>query len=161
MPHGVPTDKKVQNGEFITMDFGATYKGYHSDMTRTVAVGKISDKMANVYDTVLSANLKGIAEIKSGVAAKTVDNAARSVIQKSGYGEFFVHSTGHGMGLDIHESPNVTIGNGELLKAGEIITVEPGIYLPDEFGVRIEDMLCVEENSAYNLTNYKKSLIII
>lgn len=161
LPHGVPTDKKVQNGEFITMDFGATYKGYHSDMTRTVAVGKISDKMANVYDTVLSANLKGVAEIKSGVAAKTVDNAARSVIQKSGYGEFFVHSTGHGVGLDIHESPNVTIGNGELLKAGEIITVEPGIYLPDEFGVRIEDMLCVEENSAYNLTNYKKSLIII
>lgn len=161
MPHGVPTDKPVKKGELITLDFGAIYEGYHSDMTRTVALGEINDKQREVYDTVLKAQLNSIASIKAGVTGKDADEAARSVIRNAGYGEYFGHGTGHGVGVEIHEFPTVSPANDKPLEAGNIVTVEPGIYLPGEFGVRIEDMVFVTETGCRNLTNCPKELIIL
>lgn len=160
MPHGVPDDKKIEIGDFVTMDYGAVVNGYHSDMTRTVAVGKVSAKQKEIYNTVLNAQLAAIEKIKAGVLLKDADYAARGVIEKAGYGDYFRHSTGHGVGVEIHESPNLSPKATGKLKAGNIVTVEPGIYLPDEFGVRIEDMVYVTENGCVNLTNTDKNLII-
>lgn len=161
MPHGVPGDRCVENGDFVTMDFGAVYGGYHSDMTRTVAVGSASQEMRRVYDTVLAANEAAEEKVSAGVTCASVDRAARGLIEQAGYGEFFSHSTGHGVGLEIHESPNVSFKNTAELVCGQIITVEPGIYLPGKFGVRIEDMLAVTKNGYLNLTKSPKGLIII
>ena len=161
MPHGVPSDKTVKAGDFITMDFGAVYKGYHSDMTRTVAVGFATDEMQRVYDTVLKANLAAIDVVREGVTAAEVDLAARNLIKSVGYGEYFTHSTGHGVGLEIHEAPNVGFKNEKNLLNGQVITIEPGIYLEGKFGVRTEDMVVVTKNGCNNLTNAPKSLIII
>lgn len=161
MPHGVPCDKKIEKGDFITMDFGAVVDGYHSDMTRTVAVGEISSKQAEVYETVLSAQLASLAVLKSGVACFDADEAARSVIRNAGYGEFFGHGTGHGVGIEIHEQPRLSPKSSQILEAGDVVTVEPGIYLPDEFGVRIEDMAFITENGYENLTKSPKKLIIL
>lgn len=160
MPHGVPDNKKIETGDFVTMDYGAVVNGYHSDMTRTVAVGKVSEKQKKVYDTVLEAQLASLEIIRSGVLLKDADSAARGVIENAGFGEFFRHSTGHGVGVEIHEAPNLSPKADGRLKTGNIVTVEPGIYLPDEFGVRIEDMVCVTENGCINLTNTGKNLII-
>ncbi len=161
MPHGTPADVKVKNGDFVTMDFGAVCGGYHSDMTRTVAVGSVSDEMQKVYDTVLKANLKALEAVKAGVTADTVDLAARDIIKSAGYGEYFTHSTGHGVGLDIHEAPTVSFKNTAPLESGMVITVEPGVYIKGKFGVRIEDMVVVTKNGCNNLTKAPKSLIII
>ncbi len=161
MPHGVPDNKIIKSGDFITMDFGATYKGYHSDMTRTVAVGFATDEMKKVYNTVLEANLAAIETVCEGVKASEVDLAARSIIKSAGYGEYFTHSTGHGVGLEIHEAPTVSFKNEKNLASGQIITIEPGIYLEGKFGVRIEDMVVVTKNGCNNLTKANKSLIII
>lgn len=161
MPHGVPSDKKVEKGDFITMDFGAVVDGYHSDMTRTVAVGQVSTKQAEVYETVLSAQNNCLGMLRSGVTCKDADAAARDVIKNAGYGEFFGHGTGHGVGIEIHEAPTLNPRSGEILKTGDIVTVEPGIYLPSEFGVRIEDMAFIIENGIENLTKSPKNLIIL
>ena len=162
MPHGVPTDKKVENGDFITLDFGAVINGYCSDMTRTVAVGFASDEMKWVYSTVLEAQQKVIDTVKAGVFCSGADNAARSVIEAAGYGEYFSHSTGHGVGLEIHEMPTLSKKATDVkLRAGQIVTDEPGIYLPEKFGVRIEDMLLVQKNGCKNLTKAEKHLIIL
>ncbi len=161
LPHGVPSDKKVENGDFITMDFGAVYKGYHSDMTRTVAVGNISDEQRKVYETVLAAQLKALDGVKAGVNCCDADAIARDVITKAGYGDFFRHGLGHGVGVEIHEAPTVSPKGNVTLRENMIITIEPGIYLPNRFGVRIEDMVCVTENGCKNLTNADKSLIIL
>lgn len=162
MPHGVPTDKKVEKGDFITMDYGAVYGGYLSDMTRTVAVGYATDEMQKVYDTVLSAQQKVIETVKAGVSCDEADRAARDVIVGNGYGDFFTHSTGHGVGLEIHEMPGLRLGaTKDLLRAGQVVTDEPGIYLPDKFGVRIEDMLLITKNGCKNLTKSEKRLIIL
>lgn len=161
MPHGVPTDKPVKKGEFITLDFGAVYEGYHSDMTRTVALGNVSDEQIFVYNTVLQAQLNSIAFIKAGVTGKAADEAARSVIRNAGYGDCFGHSTGHGVGVEIHEFPNVSYTNEKPLPAGSVVTVEPGIYLPGKFGVRIEDMVRVTADGCENLTDCTKELIIL
>lgn len=160
-PHGVPTDKKVENGDFITMDYGAIVDGYHSDMTRTVAVGNIGDKQKNVYETVLKAQLCALELIKSGVKCAEVDKAARETIAEAGYGEYFRHSTGHGVGVEIHEKPNLSPKATDSLQLGNVVTVEPGIYIPGEFGVRIEDMAFVTENGYENLTKASKELIIL
>lgn len=160
MPHGVPDHKKIETGDFVTMDYGAVVNGYHSDMTRTVAVGKVSEKQKKVYETVLNAQLAALDIIKSGVLLKDGDSAARNVIENAGFGECFRHSTGHGVGVEIHEAPNLSPKAEGRLKVGNIVTVEPGIYLPDEFGVRIEDMVYVTENGCVNLTNAPKELII-
>lgn len=161
MPHGVPSDKKIENGDFITMDFGTVINGYHSDMTRTVAVGFATDEMKNVYNTVLNAQQNCLNKIKAGVSCKDGDDFARSIINSAGYGQYFTHSTGHGVGVEIHEFPNLSPASDSILQVGNIVTVEPGIYIPEKFGVRIEDMALITENSCYNLTNAPKDLIIL
>lgn len=162
LPHGVPTDKRVEKGDFVTMDFGAVVNGYMSDMTRTVAVGFVTDEMQKVYDTVLAANIKAADEIKAGMLCKEADAIARGIITEAGYGAFFGHGLGHGVGLMIHEAPNLSPrAGGAVLRAGQIVTDEPGIYLPGKFGVRIEDMLLVRKNNCKNLTKAPKHLIIL
>lgn len=161
MPHGVPDGKLIENGDFVTMDFGAVVEGYHSDMTRTVAVGYATDKMIEVYETVLAAMDMAKEKIADGVLCSEVDFAARDVITKKGYGEYFTHSTGHSVGLEIHESPSLALKCEKKLKIGNVVTDEPGIYIENEFGVRIEDMVVVTKNGGKTITNCKKSLIIL
>ncbi|MBO5745618.1 MAG: aminopeptidase P family protein [Clostridia bacterium] len=161
MPHGVPDGNIIKNGDFITMDFGAVYNGYHSDMTRTVAVGFATDKMQLVYNTVLNAQLVAEKAVRAGVNCCDVDFAAREVIKNNGFGEYFTHSNGHGVGLEIHEKPNVAPSSVDILRSGMVISNEPGIYIEGEFGVRIEDMLLVTDEGSKNLTNCEKSLIIL
>ena len=160
-PHGVPTDKKVCNGDFITMDYGAVVNGYHSDMTRTIAVGEISSAQAEVYETVLEAQLRALATLKEGVKGCEADAAARNYINEKGYGEYFRHSTGHGVGLEIHEKPNLSPKNYKRLQSGNVVTIEPGIYIPGSFGVRIEDMAIITKNSCEILTKISKKMIKI
>ena len=160
-PHGVPTEKEIQAGDFVTMDFGCIVDGYCSDMTRTVAVGHVTDEMQTVYDTVLNAQLAGIAACKAGVTGREVDGAARKVIADAGYGNAFGHGFGHGVGLEIHEAPTAGPRGETPLPAGSIVTAEPGIYLPGKFGVRIEDMLYVIEDGCINLTEAPKQLVIL
>lgn len=159
MPHGVPGDKKIESGDFVTLDFGAVFEGYHSDMTRTVAIGKVSDEHIRVYDTVLKAQENALKNIRAGVTGEEADAFARSVIEKAGYGEYFRHSTGHGTGVEIHEAPALSKNNKKPLLSGNIITVEPGIYIPGKFGVRIEDMCVVTDGGVVNLTAAPKELI--
>lgn len=161
LPHGVPTDKKIENGDFITMDYGATTEFYHSDMTRTVAVGEVSSKQAEVYETVLKAQKAGLEAIKAGVDCKAVDAVSRKIIADTGYGEYFGHGLGHGVGVEIHELPTLNPSSKAVLEAGHIVTVEPGIYLPGQFGVRIEDMALVTADGCVNLTECEKKLIIL
>ncbi len=161
MPHGVPSNKKIEYGDFITMDFGTIINGYHSDMTRTVAVGFATDEMKNVYDAVLRAQQNCLDNLKVGVSCKDGDEFARSVIRDSGYGQYFTHSTGHGVGVEIHEFPNLSPASDSILQVGNIVTVEPGIYIPEKFGVRIEDMALITVDSCVNLTEAKKDLIIL
>lgn len=161
LPHGVPSDKPLENGDFITFDIGSVYDGYHSDMTRTVALGCASDEMKEVYSVVINAHQKACEVIKQGNTCADVDNAARNYISEKGYGEFFGHTTGHGVGLEIHEKPTVYLTNDTILKSSMIITNEPGIYLPDKFGVRIEDMYLVTENGYEDLATIDKELIIL
>lgn len=161
MPHGVPGDEVIAPGDFITMDFGTMYNGYCSDMTRTVALGSVTEEMKTVYHTVLEAQLAGIAAARPGVTGREIDMAARQVIEKAGYGPFFGHGFGHSLGLEIHEAPNANLANTEPLPEGAVISAEPGIYLPGRFGVRIEDMLWLRNGGAKNLTNAPKELIIL
>ncbi len=161
-PHGVPTDKPIQKGDFVTMDFGALYKGYHADMTRTVAVGEITDRQRSVYDTVLRAQKAALQGVRAGISGKEADAFARDVIRAAGYGEYFGHGTGHGVGVEIHEAPRLSpLAPDTPLPAGAVVTVEPGIYLEGEFGVRIEDMVVLTEKGNENLTKAKKDLIIL
>ena len=161
MPHGVPTDKPVASGDFITMDFGCIYGGYCSDMTRTVAVGSVTEEMDKVYHTVLRAQLEGIAATKAGVAGKTVHEAGAAVIREAGYGAYFGHGFGHSLGVEIHESPNASPANDKPLPAGAVISAEPGIYLPGRFGVRIEDVVVVKEDGCEDITLAPKELLIL
>lgn len=161
MPHGVPGDRKLQKGDFITMDFGVIYQGYCSDMTRTVALGYATDEMKKVYQTVLDAQLAGIAISKAGVSGKEIDGAARGVISDAGYGEFFGHGYGHSLGLEIHEDPNCNPRNEQPLPLHAVCSAEPGIYLPGKFGVRIEDVVIMEENGCVDITKSPKNLIIL
>lgn len=161
LPHGVPSDKKIEKGDFVTMDFGAVTDFYHSDMTRTVAVGEISTKQIQVYETVLEAQLKGLEAVRAGVPCRDVDSVARNIIKDKGYGNFFGHGLGHGVGVEIHESPSLNPSSDLIFQQGHIVTIEPGIYLPGEFGVRIEDMAVVTEDGCNNLTLAKKELIIL
>ena len=161
MPHAVPGMRKVREGDFITMDFGCVYKGYCSDMTRTVALGRPSDEMRNVYDIVLQAQLAGIAAAKAGVTGAAIDGAARKVIQDAGYGSYFGHSFGHSLGIDIHEAPNAAPGNDKPMPDGTVISAEPGIYLPGRFGVRIEDVMILRPDGAQVITKAPKALLVL
>ena len=161
LPHGVPSDKKVQTGDFLLLDFGCVTDGYHSDMTRTAAVGKINNRQREIYDIVLNAQIKAIEAIKPGVKCSEIDGIARKIIGMAGYEENFGHGLGHGVGLEIHEHPNFSPNCDTILEPGMVISVEPGIYLPDEFGVRIEDLAAVTEKGCEILTKSQKSLEII
>ena len=161
MPHGVPGDEIVRDGDFFTMDFGCLKNGYCSDMTRTVAVGHVTDEMKKVYDTVLEAQLAGIAAAKAGVPGMDIHNAAVKVISDAGYGPYFGHGFGHSLGLEIHEAPNANPANRLPMPAGAVISAEPGIYIPGRFGVRIEDMLWLTETGNINLTKAPKELIVL
>ena len=161
MPHGVPGDRRVAAGDFVTMDFGCRKNGYCSDMTRTVAVGIPTDEMRSVYQTVLNAQLAGIAAAKAGVTGERVDAAARKVISDAGYGDYFGHSFGHSLGLDIHEHPVAAPGVHGRLPEHTVISAEPGIYLPGKFGVRIEDVMHLTADGAEILTRSPKNLIIL
>lgn len=161
MPHGVAGERVIREGDFITMDFGVLYYGYCSDMTRTVAVGYATDEMKKVYDTVLQAQLAGIAASKAGVPGKDVDGAARKVIEEAGYGPYFGHGYGHSLGLEIHEAPNPNARNEEPLPVNAVCSAEPGIYLPGKFGVRIEDVVIFKEDGCENITHSPKNLIIL
>ncbi len=160
-PHAVPCDRKIQEGDFVTIDFGCVVNGYCSDTTRTVAVGQPTEEMRKVYDTVLQAQLAGIAAAKAGVAGQDIDGAARKVIEDAGYGEYFGHSFGHSLGIEIHENPNAAPSNPDPMPVGAVISAEPGIYLPGKFGVRIEDVLILNEEGCENITKYPKELIIL
>lgn len=161
MPHGIPSDKKIESGDFVTFDFGAIYKDYHSDMTRTVAVGEISDKQRDVYETVLKAQKRAIDAVAAGKSCFDIDKIARDIIEEKGYGKYFGHGLGHGVGIEIHEFPTVSPRSQTVLEPGHVITIEPGIYIPGEFGVRIEDMIYVTENGVKNITNCPKELTIL
>lgn len=159
LPHGRASEKAIASGDFVTMDFGAVYAGYHSDMTRTVVVGQASDQQRQIYEVVLQAQITGLAAIKPGASCKEVDAAARSIIQAAGYGEYFGHGLGHGVGLAIHEDPRLSPAYDCILAEGMAVTVEPGIYLPDWGGVRIEDTVVVSVSGADILTESSKNLI--
>lgn len=161
MPHAVPGERKIQRGDFITMDFGVVYQGYCSDMTRTVALGSVTEEMKQVYETVLRAQLAGIAATRAGVTGCEIDGAARKVISDAGYGEYFGHGYGHCVGLEIHESPNCSPANDKPMPARCVSSAEPGIYLPGKFGVRIEDCLIITEDGCEILTKSPKNLIIL
>lgn len=159
MPHGVPTDKPLKSGELILMDFGAVYEGYHSDMTRTVSLGEPSEEAERVYSIVLEAQNRCLAAAKEGLSCKRLDQIARDFIAANGYGDNFGHGLGHSVGMEIHESPAANTRDETILRENMIMTVEPGIYLPGKFGVRIEDFVAIKQNSAFNLTNAPKNLI--
>ena len=161
LPHGVATDRVIQAGDFVTMDFGVLYNGYCSDMTRTVAVGFATEEMEKVYNTVLQAQLAGLATTKAGVVGKEIDAAARKVITDAGYGAYFGHGYGHSLGLEVHESPNPNPGNDNPMPAGAVASAEPGIYLPGKFGVRIEDVVIFTADGCENITKSPKNLIIV
>ena len=162
LPHGIPSEKPVCRGEFITMDFGAVVDGYHSDMTRTVALGTVSDEQRVVYDTVLTAQKASLAVLRAGLSCVEGDEAARRVIEAAGYGDCFGHGTGHGVGVEIHEEPRLSPrAEGQMLRSGNVVTVEPGIYVPGRFGVRIEDMALITEDGCRNLTHTPKELLYL
>ena len=161
LPHGVPGDKVIQSGDFVTMDFGSIKHGYCSDMTRTVAVGSASEEMRNVYDTVLRAQLAGIAAARAGVPGREIDAAARKVISDVGYGKYFGHGFGHSLGLDIHEWPNANPSGETPMPAGAVCSAEPGIYIPGRFGVRIEDVMVIRETGAEIITRAPKELLVL
>lgn len=158
LPHGNPSDKKIKEGELITIDFGTIYNGYHSDITRTFWLGKLKDKeLIEMYEVLKEAQMLGKKAVKAGVTTNEIDKVCRDYITEKGYGKYFVHSTGHGLGIDVHELPNVT-GNKELntvLEPGMIITVEPGIYIPSVGGIRIEDDVLVTKDGHEVLSKIK------
>jgi Xaa-Pro aminopeptidase len=161
LPHGSTSKAKIQNGDSVIMDVGATVDEYFGDLTRTVFVGSASAKQREIYDIVLRAQEKAIAVAKPGIPASNVDKAARGVIKEAGYGERFTHRVGHGLGLEVHEEPSVTATCKTVLKPGMAFTVEPGIYLPQEFGVRIEDNIAVTEEGRMTIGACEKTLTII
>jgi Xaa-Pro aminopeptidase len=160
-PHAVPSHNLVQKGQFVTMDFGCVVGGYCSDMTRTVAVGEPSDEMRLVYETVLKAQLAGIAAAHGGVTGSAVHNAAAKVIADAGYGDYFGHGFGHSLGIEIHENPRFSSAWDKVIPAGACLSAEPGIYLPGKFGVRIEDVVMLTQDGCIDITHSPKELIIL
>jgi len=161
LPHGEPSDKLIEKGEFLTLDFGAVIDGYCGDMTRTIAIGSATREMRTVYDIVLEAQLAAIDFIKAGVRCFDADKVARDIITNAGYGEYYPHGLGHGVGTLVHEAPTLNAKSEEILEKNMVITIEPGIYIPDKFGVRIEDLAIVTDFGIINKVESKKELIII
>lgn len=161
LPHARATTKRIRNGELVTLDFGCTVCGYNSDITRTVAVGKVSQKARRIYDVVLGAQLDAIESAKGDMSAKDLDGVARKRITKEGYGKYFIHSLGHGLGLQVHERPRVSFLSTERLLRGSVITVEPGVYIPGFGGVRIEDDVLLTARGCEVLSSAPKEFMII
>ncbi len=161
LPHGVATDRVICEGDFVTMDFGVVYGGYCSDMTRTVAVGFATERMKEVYETVLRAQEAGIAASRAGATGAQIDGAARQVIADAGYGAYFGHGYGHSIGMQCHEAPNCNPSSKTPMAVGMVSSAEPGIYLPGKFGVRIEDLVIFTADGCENITNSPKNLIIV
>ena len=159
--HAQPGEEKLQAGDFLVMDFGCIYKGYCSDMTRTLVIGQPSEKHLEIYNTVLKAQLAALAAIKPGLKGKDVDAVARNIIAEAGYGDYFGHGLGHSVGLDIHENPRFSMAEENVIEEGMVLTVEPGIYLPGFGGVRIEDMVVVTKDGYENFTHSPKELIVV
>ncbi|HHX62073.1 MAG TPA: aminopeptidase P family protein [Epulopiscium sp.] len=161
LPHAVPGDVLLKEGDFVVMDFGCIYNGYCSDMTRTILIGEPTEKHVEIYNTVLFANQEALKAIKPGKTGKEIDAIARKIIADKGYGDYFGHGLGHSVGLDIHESPRLSVADDTKLEVGMVVTVEPGIYIPNFGGVRIEDLVVVTEDGIENLTYSPKELIVI
>jgi Xaa-Pro aminopeptidase len=161
LPHGRASEKRIEEGDFILIDFGSDFSGYHSDQTRTLICGKPSPKQENIYQIVRDAHDKAIEKVRPGIPICEVDSAARDYIQDQGYGDYFGHGTGHGIGLAVHEDPAVNIENKDLLREGMVFTIEPGIYIPDWGGVRIEDMVRVTSQGSEVLTYLPTELKIV
>lgn len=161
MPHGTASGKLIENGDFVTLDFGCVIGGYCSDMTRTVAVGYATDEMCEIYNIVLSAQKRVLDNIAINIPCKSCDAFARDFIEQKGYGKNFGHATGHSVGIEIHECPNLSSRSSEILCDGNVVTVEPGIYIDSKFGVRIEDLVQITPENAINLTKSQKDLLII
>jgi Xaa-Pro aminopeptidase len=161
LPHGVASDKVIETGDFVTLDFGAYYKGYASDMTRTVSVGEPSDKLKEIYNVVLESQLLAMEKIKPGMTGKEADAISRDYITEKGYGDYFGHSLGHGIGLEVHEGPGLSFRSDVVLEPGMVVTVEPGIYLQGVGGVRIEDDTIITEDSNETIIHSPKDLIIL
>jgi Xaa-Pro aminopeptidase len=160
-PHAIPGERRLETGDLVVLDFGARFGGYCSDMTRTVGIGEVDDELRRLYAAVLESNEAGLAAVRAGMPCAEVDAAARTVLEEAGLGEYFTHGLGHGVGLDVHEMPTVGRRSTESLHAGAVVTVEPGVYVPDRAGVRIEDLVVVEDGGYRRLTNAPKELIII
>ncbi len=159
LPHATPTEKCFEKGDFVVMDFGALYNGYHADMTRTVVIGKATDRHKEVYNIVLESQLAGIDRARAGITGAEVDAACRTIIDNAGYGQYFNHSTGHGLGLEVHTLPRLSSANKEPLLENYVVTIEPGIYLPDWGGVRIEDDCLIKSDSSEPLNTSTKELL--
>lgn len=159
MPHGTATDKVIETGDFLTLDFGCVFEGYCSDMTRTVVIGKADNKQKEIYDIVLRAQTEAINVIKTGIPCSKIDETARNIIKAAGYGKNFGHGLGHSVGIEIHENPSFSPKCDDLIQNGHVITVEPGIYIDGFGGVRIEDLIAVENGTVRNLTHSPKELI--
>lgn len=161
LPHGIASDKKIENGELVTIDFGCIYKGYCSDITRTFAIGKVDEKLLDIYEIVLQANKLGIESLKANVTGGSIDKIVRDFISDKGYGENFGHGLGHSFGIEIHEDPRLRTNSEEILTSGNIVTVEPGIYVSGLGGVRIEDDVLIKDNKVEVLTSLNKELIVL
>ncbi len=161
MPHAVPTEKKLEAGELVTLDFGCKYRGYCSDMTRTVVLGKAGDKQREIYRIVLEAQQAALFGLRAGITGAEADRMARKVIERAGYGEYFGHGLGHSVGLEIHERPALSSRDETILEPGMTVTVEPGIYVPGVGGVRIEDLVVITKTGCRNLTFSPKELIVL
>lgn len=161
LPHGRPGPRKLENGDFVTIDFGAVVNGYHSDMTRTFVMGRADEQMKQIYSTVLEAQLAGIDALAAGKSGHDVHMAAADIISAAGFGQYFGHGLGHSLGLDIHENPRAAAGAQAAFEVGNIITVEPGIYIPGKGGVRIEDMVYLGSDGKQNLTRFPKELTVL
>lgn len=161
LPHGMASDKLLERGDLLTLDFGCCYQGYRADMTRTVAIGTASQLQKERYQLVLEANLRGIAEVRQGIPGAEIDRIVRSFLAEQGYAEYFAHSLGHGIGLDVHEQPNLSPSSQIVLQQGNFVTVEPGIYLPNWGGIRIEDMVLVTEHGCEVMFRASKELLVL
>jgi len=161
MPHGMASDKRIEQGDMVTFDIGCSYQGYYSDLTRTVSMGQPSEKMKELYDIVKEAQARGVKAAKAGLTGKELDAVCRDYITEKGYGDYFKHGTGHGLGLDVHESPRVSPMYDKPLEVGACVTIEPGIYISGLGGIRIEDDVILQEDGCIVLNEFPKDLLVI